>query len=191
MKNIRILAAAVALAVSSAAVAAVSFNPSTGTGFIGKGDVQLAFGWNNAQLQRNAASVTFTYATTATYNVTCEWNTYTNGNKNKEVKVVPHKEVEGLSVVSQALFAKDLRTNKNGDVTGFNLLGYSGSAPGAGTVPTVGDGVYCNANGMGPLANPNTDSHDGSVVTAVELVEGSEAAGLFANFGEVSVELPY
>jgi len=27
-------------------VAAVTFDASNGTGFVGKGDVQLAFGWN-------------------------------------------------------------------------------------------------------------------------------------------------
>lgn len=191
MKTIRILAAAAALAASTAALAEVSFNPSTGTGFVGKGDVQLAFGWNNATLQRNAGSVTFTYATTATYEVTCEWNTYTNGNKNHEAKTIPHKEVDGLSIASRALAAKDLRTNKQGDVTGFNLIGYTSAAPTGGAVPTVGDATWCNAHGMGPLENPNTDSHDGAVVTAVTLQAGSESAGLFVNYGDVSVALPY
>ncbi len=37
--------------------ASVTFDPATGTGFVGKGDVQLLFGWNNKQLQDNAASL--------------------------------------------------------------------------------------------------------------------------------------
>lgn len=45
--------------VVASALAAVTFDASTGTGFVGKGDVQLAFGWNNKQLQANAAGVTF------------------------------------------------------------------------------------------------------------------------------------
>src|SRR5918996_4693526 len=39
----------------TAAFALVTFDPSTGTGFVGKGDVQTAFGWNNKQLQNNAS----------------------------------------------------------------------------------------------------------------------------------------
>jgi len=41
---------------SGAALAAVDFSVSNGTGFVGKGDAQLVFGWNNADLQRNAGA---------------------------------------------------------------------------------------------------------------------------------------
>jgi hypothetical protein len=34
----------------------VTFNETNGTGFVGKGDVQVAFGWNNKQLQTNATA---------------------------------------------------------------------------------------------------------------------------------------
>ena len=47
------------LLLPAAAQAAVTFDPATGTGFAGKGDVQLAFGWNNNQLQTNAGQLTF------------------------------------------------------------------------------------------------------------------------------------
>lgn len=181
---------ALALA-SSVAAAAVTFNPDTGTGSVGKGDVQLAFGWNNSALQQNASSVTFTYATNATYSVTCEWNTYTNGNKNHEAKTIHHVVTEGISLASRAVFDSSTRTNKQGDVTRFDLLGYTSVAPTGGDVPTVGNASFCNANDMGPLENPNTDSHDGSVVTAVDLVEGSVSSGIFANFGGEAVQLAY
>jgi hypothetical protein len=39
------------LATAGAAFAAITFNPDDGTGFVGKGDVQEAFGWNNHALQ--------------------------------------------------------------------------------------------------------------------------------------------
>ena len=39
--------------------AAVTFDPATGTGFVGKGDVQLVYGWNNQALQTNALNVQF------------------------------------------------------------------------------------------------------------------------------------
>lgn len=34
------------------ATATVTFDPTTGKGFVGKGDLQTAFGWNNNQLQK-------------------------------------------------------------------------------------------------------------------------------------------
>jgi hypothetical protein len=48
-----------ALAVPTVASASVAVD-SSGNGFVGKGDVQVAFGWNNKQLQDNAKNVTFT-----------------------------------------------------------------------------------------------------------------------------------
>jgi hypothetical protein len=41
---------------ATAALAAVTFDVNTGFGFVGKGDVQLAFGWNNKALQTNATA---------------------------------------------------------------------------------------------------------------------------------------
>jgi hypothetical protein len=54
------------LALAGTASAAVTFNSSTGTGFVGKGDVQIAYGWNNTSLQKNATGVTFTSRQAAT-----------------------------------------------------------------------------------------------------------------------------
>lgn len=184
------LGLALALACTTA-FAAVSFDSSTGIGSVGKGDVQDAFGWNNAELQQHASSVTFIYATKATYTVTCEWDTFTNGNKNHEVKTIHHVVTDGLNLSSRATFSSATRTNRQGNVTGFELTGYSSVAPTGGDVPSVGDEAFCNANDMGPLENPQTDSHTGSVVTAVGLVGGSESSGFFANFGDQSVQLAY
>src|SRR5688572_8608251 len=80
------LAAGAALAVvSTAAMASVSFDDTTGTGFVGKGDVQLAFGWNNKAAQDNAKSVVFSYEVEDTYDVTCEWVTVTGGPNSKTI----------------------------------------------------------------------------------------------------------
>ena len=63
-----------ALALAGVAAASVTFDPTcpytpsngTGTcGFVGKGDVQLALGYNNSQMQKNAGSLLFTYAQAA------------------------------------------------------------------------------------------------------------------------------
>src|ERR671919_607566 len=59
-KTIALVAGAVAaLTIAGAATAAVIFNPDDGTGFVGKGDVQLVYGWNNKALQDNAGAVQF------------------------------------------------------------------------------------------------------------------------------------
>ena len=47
-----LMVALAALALSAtAAFAAVTFDPATGKGFVGKGDVQIAYNLNNKQIQ--------------------------------------------------------------------------------------------------------------------------------------------
>jgi hypothetical protein len=69
------LALAGAIVTSAAVMAAVVFNPATGEGFVGKGDVQSAFGWNNARLQSNAGGVTFTFGAEVEQSVVCQHET--------------------------------------------------------------------------------------------------------------------
>jgi hypothetical protein len=57
------LALVAMLVAAGAAFATVTFDPSTGTGFVGKGDVQTAFGWNNATMQTNHTLISFKYVT--------------------------------------------------------------------------------------------------------------------------------
>lgn len=175
---------------STVALAAVTFDPATGTGFVGKGDVQLAFDWNNAALQANAGSVTFTYGLKTTFNVTCEWETFTNssGNGQKESKTIEHVETEGFNINTRITVGSASRLNPQGAVTGFNLTGIGGIAPTAG-VPAVGDTEFCNANDMGP--GETKPSHTVSTVTSVAVAANGEAAGLFVNFGDESVQLNY
>lgn len=51
----------VALALAGSAAATPSFDPSSGTGFAGAGDVQSAFGWTNPQLRARLRSTSFTF----------------------------------------------------------------------------------------------------------------------------------
>lgn len=106
--------AAVATVVTSA-YAATSFDPSTGTGFAGKGDVQIPFGWSNSQLQAQAENVAFTYTKHEQYDVVCE------STVGRRVRQKTKTSMDHLwsSVV------KDTRTNKRGAVTGFHLTGTS------------------------------------------------------------------
>lgn len=62
-----------AAALAAVAYADVTFDPATGTGFVGKGDVQSAFGWNNKQLQNNATAgyVRFAYVEAITTIIEC------------------------------------------------------------------------------------------------------------------------
>ena len=76
-----VTAAALSLVAVSVAGAAVILNddPATGefngTGFVGKGDVQTPFGWNNKALQNNAAGVTFKWSSTEQRQQDCQTDT--------------------------------------------------------------------------------------------------------------------
>ncbi|MBX7501853.1 hypothetical protein K3181_10410 [Qipengyuania sp. YG27] len=161
------IGAACAVAVlSTAAIASVTFDPATGTGFVGKGDVQLAFGWNNAAAQANANGVTFSYKTETTYDVTCEWDTVAGKSGN-----VVHHEItvpKNSSVLSGVAY--DAR--KSNQYTGYNLTGLGASTTSGQTAPDLG--AACPGNNPG-------------VVTAVDLI--SETGGLFVTFNGTSKEL--
>lgn len=154
----------VLLAVTS--FASVTFDATTGKGFVGKGDVQLAFGWNNASLQNNVSGITFSYDVIDTYEVTAEWTTGegTKGEKTHVISVPRHVSVSA-SIVFNA------RTHKQ--VDGFYLLGF-GSQTSSGSVPVVG-------------ANFN-DGNDDKTITSVTLVSSS-GGGLTVNYGGTSVSL--
>lgn len=102
---------------SGAALAAVTFDPGTGTGFVGKGDVQDVFGWNNKQLQDNAESVQFRASSEVVTEVswTC---TNTNNENTQERERTTTTTIQG--VVSKVDRVKN-------QITGFNLTGYSGT----------------------------------------------------------------
>lgn len=127
-----VFAAAAAAAVLTArpALATVTFDPATGTGFVGKGDVQTAFDWNNQQLQSKAAGVTLAYDTTTHYSATCEWVTGagTKGQKTHDITLSRHSGVNST-------VAYDARVKTQ--ITGVTLKGFGdsttdGIAPGRG-----------------------------------------------------------
>jgi hypothetical protein len=103
-----------------AAYASVTFDPNTGMGFVGKGDVQVPFGWNNAtlQTQANAGNIAFTYEAVSRYAITCEW--YTGPVQNRRPHLVDHTRTSNVNnTVDHAN-----RRNPQSDVTGFNLTGW-------------------------------------------------------------------
>ena len=123
--------ALVAVFVSAGAVfAAVTFDPVTGKGFVGKGDVQLAFNLNNKQLQQNASKVTFTYETVGEYTLLCKADDTTRTNpRTGEVTVTPGAEKEfknRVQSVETSLQGDPRQTKGQNQFTGFNLSGIIG-----------------------------------------------------------------
>ena len=170
MKKRSVVAAITGVAVfATAAFAAVTFDPATGLGFVGKGDVQLAFTWNNAQLQQNAGGVDFLYMSEDRYDVECEWTTVTGGPNSRTIY---HDVTIPRKVKVNDNIAYDTRKNSQNQITGFNLTGFD-SQSSTGSVPQINDS--CPGN------NPGT-------VTSVELV-GSTPGGLYVTYGGDSVLL--
>jgi len=161
----KLFVAAAAAVVATAALAIVTFDPVTGSGFVGKGDVQIAFGWNNAQLQNKvtAGGLTFTYNDAATYDVVCEWDTTTGQGKiiHHDITIPRHRNIN-----SAIEYDKRVRTQ----ITGFILKKYSSAIVVDGAAPQVGDGCPGNS--------------DHGLVTEVTLT-GSTAGGLYVNYNGV------
>jgi hypothetical protein len=168
MKISHIAAALGLAAATSLASAAVTFDSATGTGFVGKGDVQLAFGWNNAALQSKASGLSFSYNLSTEYEAVCTWTTG-EGNKGQKTHNVTH--TKRYSVGGALSF--DARTQNQ--ITGFFLTGYKDGLPEVGTEPIVG--APC----------PGNEGHDG-VWTSV--VQGTTTDGLMVTYGGMTVPLP-
>jgi hypothetical protein len=117
--------------VAGLAYATVTFNPTTGVGFVGKGDVQIAFGWNNATAQQQTNNVAFTYVTTDTYEVVNAW---ASGNPDNPVSLNSHTATVTTIVGVNSEVAYEAR-QKN-QYTGYNLKGW-GTVTVDGEVPEV------------------------------------------------------
>jgi hypothetical protein len=150
--------------IATSAMAAVLLNPD-GTGFVGKGDVQQVFGWNNAQAQRNFESVDFEYDSTDTYDVVCEWTTVTGG---QTPKVILHDVTVPKHTKVKSKMAFSVKTNKQGanEMTGWHLGGW-GEVQVDGTTPVLG-GTCPNGGGGLITEVTQTDSKGGLYVKSVD-----------------------
>ena len=128
------LALAGLIASSAVALAAIEWSPESG-GFVGKGDVQTAFGWNNATMQANAADITFTYEVTGGYSFECEWWTGPEHNRRHHTNT---KTME-LDITSTITGSRRI----TGQFTGWNLNPLTESIDDVG-YPTDSD---CGAEG--------------------------------------------
>lgn len=126
------VAAATAL-VSTAAFAAVTFDETTGAGFVGKGDVQYTLGLNNAQVQ--AATLVFTYAST-TETVT-EWTCDRDAG--------PQTQERSSTVTSSTQGVVSAVARVKNQITGYTLSGFVGT-------PTT---AVVATDGPAPLSCPS------------------------------------
>ena len=115
-----------AVATVATAAYAATFDPTTGTGFVGKGELQTPWGWNNATLQKEAEGVTFKVSQQVTYEQECS---YLTGGRNPE-RV---RETKEATRPLNSRVTYETRNNKRGAVTGFILDGFGSSS---GPVPT-------------------------------------------------------
>ncbi len=79
-----LVAGAFAISSIGAAGAAITFDSAAGTGFVGKGDVQYSFGWNNKDLQNNLATVVITYVAVETEITEVSWVCTNTKNENTQ-----------------------------------------------------------------------------------------------------------
>ena len=149
--------------------ASFTFDPASGNGFVGKGDVQLAYGWNNKQLQDNAGGVGFTYQAQEQYKYDCTFTVEVGRDKVRE----PRTQNRGKDTSLNALVQYDARTQKQ--ITGFTLIGLETTTTTGGEVPVNGDSC------------PGGPFDDGAI-SNVELV--SSTGGLYVDFGGNAVLLP-
>lgn len=164
MKKLVLAAAAATVIISSAAVAAVNLTISGNTisGFVGKGDVQTAYGINNATMQLHAEGTTFVYSDLQNYEYVCTWTTG-EGTRGEKVHNVTRTRSGGLT----STIMGDPR--KTGQWTGWNVSGtLSGNSA---DVPAVG--ALCPGN---QDDNENEKAvGNGAVVSSVTALGGGTA----------------
>lgn len=139
-----VLAVCAAGLITTAVWAAVTFDVATGLGFVGKGDVQLVYGWNNAALQKNATKVAFRYVGTTTSSSGSEWTCTRTTKQGKEL-YQERNSTTTTTTSTEGLVNGITRDSKN-QVTGFNLLGYSGGATTSSSSTTDGPSTGSCAN---------------------------------------------
>jgi hypothetical protein len=146
--------------IATAAMAAVDFDPDTGAGFVGKGEVQEAFGWNNRQLQANADDVQFRVSSEVVTEVS--WTCTNTNNQN-----VQERERTTTTSLQGVL---DSTTRERNQVTGFILEGYDGD-------PTTGDpeteGPQLNSCPQGQGWSLTTPAGDAEVVSSSQTFQVS------------------
>lgn len=155
------------MAVASPAMAAVTFDAATGTGFVGKGDVQTVFNWTNKALQTNASTVDFRVDSTVETTWTCtKLQELGNGDIN-EVVIERTTTTTTQGLVTD--IARENSKGKDGAVTGFFLMGYEGTpvietdGKVVGSCPSVNSGFVYDGNAAATVTGGGLQvTHDGT-----------------------------
>ena len=174
MKLSKLMTGIATAAVAVAAWATVTFDPVTGTGFVGKGDVQTAFAWNNSMLQKNLKNVTFTFNDSSSSVITCQWTTGPDWNPS------PHTQTHTRSVSVAGVVAYDPRVRNQ--ITGITLKGYQGNVTDSFTL----DGSPWNA--IVNVGDP-CPGNDGNGKVVTDITTTGTGAVLNANYGGVSKQV--
>jgi hypothetical protein len=155
------------MALASPAMASVTFDPATGTGFVGKGDVQLLFSWNNKVLQDSASTVDFRVNSVSVTAWTCTKVVIQGNNEDREI-VQQRSTTTSLQGLVTTV-ARDNSKGKDGPVTGFYLKGYEGGAvsttdgPAAGSCPADPSGFVYDNNAVTTQSGGGLQvTHDGT-----------------------------
>ena len=111
-----------AFSVTPSAHAAVTFDPTSGTGFVGKGDVQTVLGLNNAQLQA-AATASPSQIQFSVQKQTVEESSWTC---DRDAGPQTQERARTTTTETSIVTSSTARSGPN-QITGFNLVGYSGS----------------------------------------------------------------
>jgi hypothetical protein len=107
--------------IASTVSAAVTFDAS-GSGFVGKGDVQTMYGWNNKQMNDRAGSISFKAEQKVTENYVWECVSVT-----KQGEKITERS-NRVTTFQRPITTTVTRDNKTGNVTGFSLKGSPGTS---------------------------------------------------------------
>src|SRR5580765_3021391 len=135
MRKLIIIAASIAaLAIPTAALASVAVD--NGVGFVGKGDVQTALGWNNAAFDKGVDSLRFTAGAEkviADYKMSCF-----NGSTGAIDAEVSH-QIISLPGTTTVKATPVLNSGNGKQIIGFNLTGETSgfTATGGATLRSV------------------------------------------------------
>ncbi|ASK67920.1 hypothetical protein CF168_03050 [Shewanella bicestrii] len=154
---------ALATFVFASSVNATVTYDENGNGFIGKGDIQSVFDWNNSQLQTNASALEFRFFAEGTVTWTCEWWTgssgTTNGSANNQGTLKYHSEEAEISYDINKVVNFDSRKNKQQMVTGFTLTGNSVALNSVNSTNSV---ASCGGKGAGKTVVEDSIKYEGS-----------------------------
>ena len=154
-RKLTILAVTAVSALTAAGIAAgaVTFDSTAGTGFVGKGDVQLALGLNNAGLQA-LGNPAFEYQATSTTVTEVAWVCSNDRNENtQERERTTTTESSTQGVVSSIARVKN-------QITGFNLIGYDGDPDISSSSETEGNPLNSCPSGPWTLTTPAGDPQE-------------------------------